>query len=78
MTNLESLHRAILLDPADDGARLCYADELEATGDPYAEFVRVQLELAEIGEPRRTAHGTITARKNCSGIEIVLDLLELG
>jgi uncharacterized protein (TIGR02996 family) len=38
---------AVLRDPDDDGARLVYADYLEENGrDEHAEFVRVQVELA--------------------------------
>ncbi len=73
MTNLESLHRAILLDPADDSIRLCYADELEAAGDPRAEFVRVQMELAEIGPPPKRVKAVIRAMKDGNGIEVSAD-----
>lgn len=41
MSDLRDLHRAILLDPYDDVARLAYADALEESGDATrAEFVR--------------------------------------
>jgi len=47
VSDLEMLRLAVLLDPDDDLVRLAFADELEATGDlPRAEFVRVQVELA--------------------------------
>jgi uncharacterized protein (TIGR02996 family) len=36
----------ILADPDADGPRLVYADLLEEQGDPRAEFIRVQMELA--------------------------------
>lgn len=42
------LLRAILLDPADDTARLVYADWLEENGEAArAEFIRVQCQLAK-------------------------------
>jgi uncharacterized protein (TIGR02996 family) len=48
MTTLDDLLRAILADPADDGARLAYADRLEEEGQTErAEFLRVQCELAQ-------------------------------
>src|SRR5262245_7353205 len=54
----EALLRAILEEPHDDGPRLVYADWLEENGDQArAEFIRVQCELARLGEddPRRPA-----------------------
>lgn len=40
-SDLRDIHRAILLDPYDDVARLAYADALEESGDATrAEFVR--------------------------------------
>src|SRR2546421_3626799 len=47
----------ILDNPADDGPRVVYADWLEEQGDPRAEFIRVQLELA-----RRTPQDSSWAR----------------
>ncbi len=46
--HLSMLHRAILLDPGDDLARLAYADALEESGQDAsrAEFIRVQVEMA--------------------------------
>src|SRR5262245_61996101 len=38
----------ILDDPASDVARLVYADWLEEQGDPRAEFIRVQIEMAQL------------------------------
>src|SRR5262245_57198091 len=50
----QNLLAAILADPDDDTVRLAYADWLEEQGDPAqqprAEFIRVQVELAQ-GEP---------------------------
>jgi uncharacterized protein (TIGR02996 family) len=54
----EALLRAIQEDPHDDGPRLVYADWLEEEGDQArAEFIRVQCELARLGEddPSRSA-----------------------
>lgn len=52
MTDLDLLHKYILNDPDDDGARLAYADEAEAEGQPErAEFIRAQVELAHAPEP---------------------------
>jgi uncharacterized protein (TIGR02996 family) len=41
----------ILAHPDDDGPRLIYADWLEERGDPRADFIRVQCELARLTEP---------------------------
>lgn len=50
MTGLDALLQAILADPADDFARLAYADLCEERGDgDRAEFIRVQLELGRHG-----------------------------
>src|SRR6516164_3398920 len=47
----EAFLRAILEEPEDDTHRLVYADYLEEHGDPdRAEFIRVQCELARMGE----------------------------
>ena len=40
--------RAIQADPADDTARLVYADWLEERGDVRAEYLRAELELARL------------------------------
>lgn len=49
MTEGELLLRGVLLNPADDTARLVYADWLQENGDEErAEFVRVQCELARM------------------------------
>jgi uncharacterized protein (TIGR02996 family) len=48
LTDLEALRRAILIDPADDLARLVFADAAEEDGQPdRAELVRVQIAIAE-------------------------------
>lgn len=49
MTDAAALLAAILADPADDTARLVYADWLEENDQPErAEFIRVQVELARL------------------------------
>lgn len=47
--------RAILADPADDAARLIYADWLEERGNPRGEYLRLEVALAALGraEPVR-------------------------
>lgn len=42
------LLRQIIVDPHDDTNRLIYADWLEDHGDPRAEFIRIQCELADL------------------------------
>lgn len=50
MTERDQLLRRILDDPADDGARLVYADWLDEHGEnERAEFIRVEIELADTG-----------------------------
>ena len=44
-----ALLRAVLEDPADDAVRLVYSDWLEEHGQPLrAEFIRVQIQVAEL------------------------------
>ena len=48
----DDLLRSILLTPEDDLPRLVYADFLEEQGETErAEFIRVQIELARMGNP---------------------------
>lgn len=47
----KGLYDAILADPWDDGARLIYADEIEEREPERAEFIRVQIGLANTPEP---------------------------
>ena len=60
MSTEEGLLRAICAEPEDDTLRLIYADWLEERGDTHglarAEFIRVQVALASMGEddPRRS------------------------
>lgn len=51
MSSNEAFLAAICDNPADDTPRLIYADWLEERGDPRAEFIRVQVELARL--PKR-------------------------
>jgi uncharacterized protein (TIGR02996 family) len=53
MTEEADLLRAIRDDPDDDAPRLIYADWLEERGDPRAEFIRIQCELARLPAPTR-------------------------
>jgi uncharacterized protein (TIGR02996 family) len=46
----EPFLETILDNPGDDGPRMVYADWLEEQGDPRAEFIRAQLELAKLTE----------------------------
>jgi uncharacterized protein (TIGR02996 family) len=48
---------AILANPEDDAPRLAYAAWLEGEGDPRGEFIRLQIELAQLPEddPQRPA-----------------------
>lgn len=49
----DALHADILASPDDDGIRLIYADWLTDSGDPdRAEFIRVQIELAQLRKGR--------------------------
>ena len=49
MTDGDALYRAILAAPEEDTPRLVYADWLDENGQPNrAEFIRVQIELAQI------------------------------
>jgi uncharacterized protein (TIGR02996 family) len=69
MTTLDDLLRAVLADPADDGARLAYADWLEEEGQTErAEFVRVQVALAV--ETRKTYQVRLKRRlkQMCRGV----------
>ena len=48
-TDLRFLMAAIAADPADDTARLIYADCLEEQGNaPRAEFIRLQIEAERL------------------------------
>ncbi|MBA3503268.1 MAG: TIGR02996 domain-containing protein [Myxococcota bacterium] len=47
---VSTLLAEVLANPADDDARLVYADALIAAGDPRGEFIAVQVELAKRGD----------------------------
>jgi len=47
VTELKHLWQAIIANPDLDGPRQAFHDFLESEGDPWAEFVRVQNELAQ-------------------------------
>jgi uncharacterized protein (TIGR02996 family) len=57
MTQENAFLQAILENPADDTARLIYADWLEDRGNHRGEFIRVQCELAQL----RPAGGPVSA-----------------
>lgn len=60
-TDLEALLAAVVANPADDVARLVYADCLEENGNaPRARFIRLQIE-AELYHPNSRAHADRTA-----------------
>jgi len=46
------LLKAVTDHPDDDAPRLAYADWCDRRGDPRGRFIRVQIELAKIGEHR--------------------------
>jgi uncharacterized protein (TIGR02996 family) len=61
----EALLAAVIADPADDLPRLAYADFREEHGDyARAEFVRVQIGLARVGEVA-LPDGTTGVRTGC-------------
>jgi uncharacterized protein (TIGR02996 family) len=53
MVGAHAFHRTILEQPDADGPRLVFADWLEEQGDPHAELIRLQCELASQPEERR-------------------------
>jgi uncharacterized protein (TIGR02996 family) len=56
MVGADAFHRTILEQPEADGPRLVFADWLEEQGEPHAELIRLQCELARLAEgPRRDA-----------------------
>ena len=62
MTDGDALLRTIIVDPADDTPRLVYADWLEENGEPdRAEFIRVQVKLARLGDNPECSRGTPNA-----------------
>jgi uncharacterized protein (TIGR02996 family) len=64
MTDRETLLRGVSENPDDDAPRLVYADWLDEHGDPrQAEFIRVQIQLAQVPESERPSH-PLTARES--------------
>jgi uncharacterized protein (TIGR02996 family) len=55
MSEENAFIQAVLADPDDDTVRLVFADWLEERGDPRAEFIRVQCELAKLTADRERA-----------------------
>lgn len=60
MDNDRDFLRAILSDPEDETLRLIYADWLEEQGDPRAEFLRLEAQVAQLpsipkDQPRKIA-----------------------
>jgi uncharacterized protein (TIGR02996 family) len=53
MIRTDAFHRTILEQPDANGPRLVFADWLEEQGDPQAELIRLQVELAGQCEPDR-------------------------
>src|SRR5947209_2863533 len=51
MDTRDTFRAAVLAAPDDDTPRLVFADWLEEQGDPYGEFVRVQVALAALPPP---------------------------
>lgn len=57
MTDREGLLRGVSENPDDDAPRLVYADWLDEHGDArQAEFIRVQIQLAQVPESERARH----------------------
>jgi uncharacterized protein (TIGR02996 family) len=57
VSDRDALLRAICESPDDDAPRLIYADWLDEHGDPrQAEFIRVQIELAQLPSTDRAGH----------------------
>lgn len=58
MSNHDAILRAVLVNPADDLARLTFADYLDDRDGPgdaeHAEFIRVQCRIEEIGRELRS------------------------
>src|SRR5207245_1358527 len=64
MIHDEGFLRAIAEHPEDDALRLVYSDWLEEHGDPeYAEFIRVQVTLAQNADGKGDTPASELARK---------------
>jgi uncharacterized protein (TIGR02996 family) len=65
----EAFLRAIRENPADDTARLVFADWLQEHGEPErAEFIRLQIELAGLEAAERARFNEETDWRACTGI----------
>ncbi len=60
-TSEDAFLRMIVANPADDVARLVYADWLDEQGEPRAEFIRIQIALAS-GDLQTTERTQLTER----------------
>jgi uncharacterized protein (TIGR02996 family) len=70
----KALLAAVVADPHDDLVRLAYADWCEERGDyARAEFVRVQLELARLGDPDPPACGGYCCEVSADGLALHRD-----
>lgn len=71
MTERESLLQTVMEGPADDMARLVYADWLEENGTPedqrQVEFIRVGVELAKTPEVLRPIMSVYSIRETLTG-----------
>jgi uncharacterized protein (TIGR02996 family) len=68
MTELENLHRAILLDPDDDLARLAYADLLEEDGNhDRAKYIRLMVAAVKLQcrHSEDTSHASSSFSESC-------------
>src|SRR5438552_3132611 len=64
MSDRAALMRAVIDQPGDDTPRLALADWFEENGDQArAEFIRVQLEIARLGEGERARLEKLAARE---------------
>jgi uncharacterized protein (TIGR02996 family) len=61
MSEREAFLKAIAANPADDTARLVFADWLDERDDPLGEFIRLQIQLDR--KPKRPRSGTLVARE---------------
>jgi len=59
----EPFLKAVLDDPDADAPRLVYADWLEEHGDPRADFIRVQCELAQLAD-EAPQHDALSDRRD--------------
>lgn len=68
-SEIDAILQAILRDPADDVARLVYADRIQDEGqESRAEFIRVQLEIARLEALQVAQFDEETDWWQCTGI----------